>query len=653
MKIILVVFLCLPLSALAEATHTWVFPWVSNRADEWSGRMLISNGSSEEASINLQAIRADGSSETVTRTIGSGGSLALNAGETFPTLGSGLGYSVLMTSSEPNLRGTVIVSSVATASGNSPSAGSALASGDAHTDLLYNYLPNGPDDTAAAVVFNMGEQAALVRFSVYSGNTLLGSSEQMVPARTPLALLARDLVPAAEGNLTVTARAESPLLGASFVFNSQGEPSMVPAEADIWLPKFEPLVEGDFYTPNPAKESLGKALFFDKLLSGNRNIGCVTCHHPLAALGDGWALPVGAGGTGLGVARAPGDSADGGIHERVPRNAPHIFALGASSFTTMFADGRVTVDETQPSGFFSPAGNDLPSGLDNVLAAQAMFPVTSNAEMLGLPGENELADAATNTELWAGLVTRLMAVEEYQTMFAAAYPELTIPDDVGFEHAANAIAAFEAIAWRAWNSPFDQYTRGDKSAMSQAATRGMSLFYGEAGCGTCHSGVLQTDNLFYSTAMIPAGPGKGHGFDEHDDFGREAVTADSADRYKFRTPSLRNITTTAPYGHSGAYDSLEGVVDHMLNPPAAFAAYDKAELRVPHRADLDALDWIAYDDPDTVNAIIASNEVEPVSLSSAQRSDLIEFLRALTDPAMLDLRRDVPLSVPSGLPIAD
>lgn len=61
----------------------------------------------------------------------------------------------------------------------------------------------------------------------------------------------------------------------------------------------------------------------------------------------------------------------------MPRNAPHIFNLGAADFSTMFYDGRVADDSDQASGFFSPAGNDLPAGLDNVLAAQAMFPVTS------------------------------------------------------------------------------------------------------------------------------------------------------------------------------------------------------------------------------------------------------------------------------------
>ena len=81
--------------------------------------------------------------------------------------------------------------------------------------------------------------------------------------------------------------------------------------------------------------------------------------------------------------------------------------------------------------------------------------------------------------------------ETYRNMVAAANPDIKVPEDVTFAHAANAIGAFEAAAWRVDQSPFDQYIRGDKSAMSKSAVRGMSLFYGEAGCGDCHAGVFQ------------------------------------------------------------------------------------------------------------------------------------------------------------------
>ena len=138
----------------------------------------------------------------------------------------------------------------------------------------------------------------------------------------------------------------------------------------------DPAEDEDFYPRDELKEALGRLLFHDKILSGNLNISCATCHHTLADTGDGLSLSVGEGAQGLGVTRNTGTGGNA-VHERVPRNAPHVFNLGAMEFTRMFADGRVAVDPSQPSGFMSPAGDDLPVGLENVLAAQAMFPVTS------------------------------------------------------------------------------------------------------------------------------------------------------------------------------------------------------------------------------------------------------------------------------------
>ena len=79
-------------------------------------------------------------------------------------------------------------------------------------------------------------------------------------------------------------------------------------------------------TPDPAKFLLGQMLFFDKIISGNRNISCATCHHAMADTGDGLSLPVGEGGLGLGVTRDTGSGPDA-IHERVPRNAPPAMAV--------------------------------------------------------------------------------------------------------------------------------------------------------------------------------------------------------------------------------------------------------------------------------------------------------------------------------------
>lgn len=423
-----------------------------------------------------------------------------------------------------------------------------------------------------------------------------------------------------------------------------------------------PSTDSNYYyngNPSPAMVKLGRLLFFDKILGGNENVSCATCHHPLADTGDGLSLPIGEGGRGLGMIRDTGTGPDA-VHERVPRNAPPVFNLGAFEFIFMFDDGRVALDPSHPSGFATPAGDDLPTGLQTPLAAQAMFPITSFTEMAGQPGENSIADASNAGNLagpggvWEQLADRLRAIPEYVQLFKDAFPgEVSDAADMTIVQAANAIGAFEARAWRSDNSPFDRFLRGNPRAMSPAAIRGMQIFYGSGGCSGCHSGSYQTDNQFHSIAMPQIGPGKGDGPDGHDDYGRERVTHDSADRYKFRTPTLRNVELTGPWGHDGAYNTLEGVVRHHLHPIFSLNHYDTSQVALPSRPDLDALDFIVQNDPIRRSAIGDANELEPVHLRDRDVADLIEFLRALTDPASIDLRHDVPKRVPSGLPLAE
>ena len=407
--------------------------------------------------------------------------------------------------------------------------------------------------------------------------------------------------------------------------------------------------------PDAARVELGKLLFFDKILSGSFNIACATCHHPFAGTGDGLSLPVGEGARGTGITRDTGSGPDA-VRERVPRNAPALFNLGAHEFRTLFHDGRVQPDADMPSGFASPAGFGLPRGLDNALAVQAMFPVTSGAEMAGQPGENPVADAAAAGDLalvWELLAARLRAIDAYVERFAAAFDDVSEAGDIRFVHAANAIAAFEAAAWRADDSPFDRYLRGQRGSLNVMQLQGMRLFYGKAGCSTCHGGPFQTDHGFRAIAMPQLGPGKGDGPSGHEDFGRERVTGLIADRYRFRVPSLRNVALTAPYGHDGAYDTLDAVVRHHLDPVTALYSFDASQVVMPSRPDLDVQDDYAATDASIRADIAAANELVPTPLRKREVRAIIEFLHALTDPAMLDLRRDVPASVPSGLPVAD
>ncbi|MDH5763136.1 MAG: cytochrome-c peroxidase [Nitrospinota bacterium] len=427
----------------------------------------------------------------------------------------------------------------------------------------------------------------------------------------------------------------------------------------------DPVEDHDYFNEgvfDPGQVQLGRLLFFDKILSGNQNISCATCHHPFAGTSDGLSLPIGEGAQGVSVTRNTGTGPDA-VHERVPRNSPTIFNSGALEFNKMFHDGRVSINPGAPSGFDSPAGGNLPSGLDNVLSVQAMFPVTSGTEMAGQAGENTIANEAAINHLagaggvWDLLAQRLQAIPEYVDLFKAAYSDVNVAGDITYVHAANAIAAFEAHQWRADNSPFDRFLWGDRDALSPEAKRGARLFYGHAGCSHCHSGPFQTDQQFHAIAMPQIGAGKGDnqpGYaDGRDDFGRERVTGNADDRFKFRTPSLRNVELTAPYGHSGAFATLEEVVLHHLNAVESLYHYNQTQAVLPSRPDLDALDFQVMNDPDRLDSIAQHSELPVVELNEGNLVDLLAFLRSLTDPASVDLRIDVPARVPSGLPVFD
>ena len=402
----------------------------------------------------------------------------------------------------------------------------------------------------------------------------------------------------------------------------------------------------EFAKPDLASVQLGQLLFYDPILSGNKNISCATCHHPRLGTSDGLSLGIGEGGVGLGADRK--FDPENPPEQRVPRNSPGLWNLGATEFTSFFHDGRLETDPTQPYGIRSPLGQHMRPGFQSALAAQAMFPVLSPDEMAGHYSENGVSKAvrqgffSQEGGAWDIIAARVAAIPEYQGMFEDVAPGKKIT----FVAIANAIADFVAFEWRADNSPFDQAMRGG-AALSEDADRGKHLFYGKAGCSSCHSGWFQTDHRYHAIAMPQIGPGKAARFENHvRDDGRLRVTGDEADAFAFRTPSLRNVTLTAPYGHDGAYARLEDVVRHHLSPVAALRSYsiDKADL--PDFSGVD--DQRALKDSDLVDAIARANTLPAIALSDAEVDAILSFLASLEDPAE---RLGVPDRVPSGLPV--
>ncbi|MBS8271808.1 cytochrome-c peroxidase, partial [Halomonas litopenaei] len=127
------------------------------------------------------------------------------------------------------------------------------------------------------------------------------------------------------------------------------------------------------------------------ILSGNRNVSCGTCHHPAFGTGDGLSLGLGDGGIGLGPKRVA--DPDNMPEQRIPRNAPALFNLGAYEFTVLFHDGRIEVDPDRPGGLRTPLDADMVTGFASLLSAQTMFPVLSPDEMAGHYSENEISQA--------------------------------------------------------------------------------------------------------------------------------------------------------------------------------------------------------------------------------------------------------------------
>lgn len=411
-------------------------------------------------------------------------------------------------------------------------------------------------------------------------------------------------------------------------------------------------VTDDIYAPvDPAEAELGQLLFYDAILSGNRTVSCATCHHPDFATADGVSLSIGDGGIGLGPDRRV--DPDNPPEERIPRNAPALFNLGAAEFTVMFHDGRLEADPAHPSGLRSPMDADMASGFASVLSAQTMFPVLSRDEMAGSFRENDIALAVRQGRIggaggaWDLLSRRVADVPDYAARFKAVYPHINEPDDIAFTDISNVLAVFMAWEWRSDTSPFDGHLRGD--LLTGDALAGLELFYGDAGCSSCHSGPFQTDHQFHAMGAPQIGPGKSATFENHHrDEGRFRVTGDPADLYAFRTPSLRNVARTGPWGHAGAHSDLTGFVRDHLDPVASLARYDRDQVVWP---DFDAVDFAVMDDADQVAAIAQAVTVPAVSLSDIEIAQIVAFLDSLTDPAAIDGRLGVPQAVPSGLPL--
>ncbi|UWQ19468.1 methylamine utilization protein MauG [Jannaschia sp. M317] len=396
---------------------------------------------------------------------------------------------------------------------------------------------------------------------------------------------------------------------------------------------------------------VGQLLFYDPILSGNRNISCATCHHHDTFSGDALSLGIGEGGRGIGRKRTAGEGPDA-IRKRVPRNAPALWNVGAKEFTTFFHDGRVSHSDAYETGYDSPAEEWLPQDMPTLLSVQALFPLTAQFEMAGNTGENEVIGAVQDRiDLgWPILAKRVRTIPAYGAPLAAAF-DLASPEDVTIRHVAIALADFMNSEWRSFDSAYDLWLAG-QGDLTPAQDRGRSLFFGRANCASCHSGPLFTDHDFHALALPPFGPGRTRRFDPVPrDVGRMAETDDLEDAYRFRTPSLRNVTLTGPWGHNGAYPTLVGIVRHHADPLAALDAWTPALSGLPKADWLAAIDFVIQSDTREMARVRAAVDIAPVALSDAEVADLVAFLHALEGGDSRYGRLGIPDAVPSGLEV--
>jgi cytochrome c peroxidase len=387
----------------------------------------------------------------------------------------------------------------------------------------------------------------------------------------------------------------------------------------------------------PALVELGRALAFDKILSGNKDISCMTCHLPGFATGDGRSLSIGQGATGLGAARVHPQGAF------IPRNAPPAFNLFANK--ALFWDGRVEIDAA--GKLRTPANERLTPHMGQAfefgaLSALPLFPVLSREEMRAADG-NELADIKDKQpqQVWTALMARLGTIPEYRRMFEAAYPGTRFAQ-MNFGYASNAIAGFLVDQFAFNNSPWDQFLAGHDDALTEVELRGAKDFM-SARCSICHNGTTFSDSKFHNVAVAQIGPGRGDGLDGKDDFGRIRETGVAADRYAFRTPALRNVELTGPYGHDGAFTDLRAFVDHYSESDVKLHAFTSASLEPLLQPTL----------LPTADAILATRDtlLRGVVFPAQTIDEVTAFMLALTDPAARDLSHVVPARVPSGLSV--
>lgn len=353
---------------------------------------------------------------------------------------------------------------------------------------------------------------------------------------------------------------------------------------------------------DPARREAGRLIFASTKMSLNQSISCRDCHLNEFGSTDGLPNAVGAGADGHGVARMA--NSEGRI---LPRNVLPFWGRGSKGFTTFFWDGKVSVEDGKVVSQF---GDRAPSSDPMVVAAH--LPSVELREMIADTPTvrdtlvTEDVDAAQTVQ--DELARRFADDAEIGPRLAAAY---RLPaGKLAFGHVADALAAFIRDEFRIRPTRLEAFVF-DRGPISRTELAGGLLFYGRGRCSFCHSGPYFSDFDFHAVAFPQAGFGKnGFGIDE----GRYNVTLDPADRFRFRTPPLYNLSSTGPYSHSGSVVRVEDAIIAHFDP---LRLVDTKDMSVRERADLYS------------RLGPASREPLPSALTDAEVRSLVAFLRML------------------------
>ncbi len=327
--------------------------------------------------------------------------------------------------------------------------------------------------------------------------------------------------------------------------------------------------------------ALGKALFWDPILSGKRDVACATCHHPANGYTDNLDLSIGVNAVGLGTNR---HFLNPNTFAFVKRNAPTILN---TAFNGMDANGNVNL-ATAPMFWDSRVRS---------LEAQSVEPIKTLEEMRG--------NAYSEAVALDSVVARLKRIPQYQQLFQSAFGNA---QSITAANMGIAIASFERTLV-ANNSRVDRYKAGETSALSALEIRGMNAFQ-TVGCASCHSGNMFSDYQLH-VLSVP------------DNAKNVQSDAGANNTYAFRTPSLRNLRITAPYMHSGVFQTLDDVIRFY----ARIAGGNSQNTNVTVR----------QIDPRIRNLRIGNNQAA-----------IVAFINALSDD---NFDKSVPTSVPSRLSV--